>query len=554
VRHRIESGLLAVIAMMTAQGGYKTVVAKTRERNQTDLILVNGRVFTADPSQPYAEAVAIRGERVLAVGTSDEIAALADANTRRIDLQGHVAIPGINDAHYHFPSTPLGEHRLSFQSMEPSWQETQDALAEAVKQVPAGTWIFGVVGGTVVGEPEANRFALDRVAPDHPVYLMTYYGHGDIVNTKAMHALEVAEEEPDPMGGHFERVPGSKRINGRIFEYAQWSLWRGMASRIPDAELIKGMQALADEAVRYGVTTIQDMPFISPDRCVKLLQGAQVPIRVRVIRMSMTSVEGRDLAEGRDLPLRPFGQPTITVRGTKWILDGTPFEWGAALRGTYLDRPDWSGRLNFAETEIASMVRESLQWEDQLLLHCAGDKPIEALFEAMEEAQDVDWTEKRVRIEHGDALVGDLIPRARRLGVVVVQNPTHLSLVDLMRERYGLDTPFFPLRSLLEAGIPLAIGSDGPLNPYLNIMFAVLHPVHPAEALTLEEAVEAYTRGAAFAEFEEGEKGTISEGKLADIAVLSQDIFTMPVDALPTTESILTLVGGKVVYDAQALY
>jgi predicted amidohydrolase YtcJ len=251
--------------------------AKTSDRDQTDLILVNGRVFTTDPSQPYAEAVAIRGERVLAVGTSGEIAALAKSNTRRIDLQGHVTIPGINDAHAHFPSVDLGGHHLSFQSMEPSWQETQDALAEAVRAAPAGTWIFGVVGGTVLEEPTANRFALDRVAPDHPVSLIAFSGHGNIVNTKALTALEVAEEEPDPMGGYFERVPGSQRINGRIFEYAQWSFWRGMASRIPNADFIRDMQSLADEAVRYGVTSIQNMPFMSTAHCVKLLQEAQMP-------------------------------------------------------------------------------------------------------------------------------------------------------------------------------------------------------------------------------------------------------------------------------------
>ncbi len=527
--------------------------AKTSERHQTDLILVNGRIFTADPSQPYAEAVAIRGERVLAVGTSSEIATLTNSNTRCIDLQGHVTIPGINDAHAHFPSFDLGGHQLSLPSMEPSWRETQDALAEAVREAPAGTWIFGAVGSIVLDELEANRFALDRVAPDHPVSLIAYSGHGNIVNTKALHALEVAEEESDPMGGCFERVPGSQRINGRIFEYAQWSLSRSLANRIPDADLIRDVQSLADEAVRYGVTSIQNMPFMSPVRCVKLLQEAQLPMRVRVIRMPMTSIDGRDLTEGRDLPLHPSGQPVITVRGTKWILDGTPIERGGALRATYHDRPGWSGRLNFPETEIASMTHESLQWEDQLLLHCSGDKPVKVVFDAMEKVHDVDWIEKRVRIEHGDVLVGNLIPRARRLGVVVVQNPTHLSFVDLMRERYGPDAPFFPLHSLLEAGVPLALGSDGPLNPYLNIMFAILHPINPSEALTREEAIEAYTRGSAFAEFEEREKGTISQGRLADIAVLSQDIFTVPVEALPATESILTLVGGQIAYDAKVL-
>ena len=199
------------------------------------------------------------------------------------------------------------------------------------------------------------------------------------------------------------------------------------------------------------------------------------------------------------------------------------------------------------------MVQETLRWQDQLLVHCSGDKPVEVLFDAMEAIAGVDWAKKRVRIEHGDGVVGDLVPRARRLGAVVVQNPTHFALTDLIAQRFGQDTPFFPLRSLLEAGVPVAFGSDGPMNPYLNIMFAATHPVHPAEAITREQAVEAYTRGSAFAEFEEEDKGTIAPGKLADMAVLSQDIFTVPVDALLATESILTLVGGEIVYDAQAL-
>ncbi len=516
-----------------------------------DMILVNGKVFTADPSQPNAEAVAISGERILAVGNSDEMVALADSDTKRIDLQGHTVIPGINDAHYHFLLNPPGGYNLSFQNMEPSWQETQDALAKAVKELPAGTWIFGTVGLTIVMEPEATRFALDRIAPNHPVYLSAFYGHGDIINTEAMHALEIAEEELDPMGGYFERVSGSKQINGKIFEYAQWSLRRRLAGFVSNADLIEDLQDLAEQAIRFGITSIQDMPIISPDRYIELLREAQLPIRVHMIRFPTATVDGRDLTEGRDLPLHPFESSPFRVSGTKWILDGTPLERGGSLRGTYLDRPGWSGRLNFPEEEIASMVRESLQWDDQLLVHCAGDRPVEAVFNAMEQISEVDWTEKRVRIEHGDGVVADLIPRARRLGAVVVQNPTHLSLGDIMRERY--EKPLFPYRSLLEAGVPLAFGSDGPMNPYLNIMFAVTHPINPSEALTREQAVEAYTRVSAFAEFEEQEKGTIAAGKLADIAVLSQDIFTVPVEALPGTQSILTLVGGKIVYDADEL-
>jgi predicted amidohydrolase YtcJ len=167
---------------------------------------------------------------------------------------------------------------------------------------------------------------------------------------------------------------------------------------------------------------------------------------------------------------------------------------------------------------------------------------------AMEQHPGVDWKSRRVRFEHGDAIAGDLIPRALAMGVIVVQNPTHFSLVDLIAARYGAETPFFPLRTLLEAGIPVALGSDGPFNPYLNIMLASIDPVHPTEAITREQAVEAYTHGSAYAAFMENGTGRLEPGKLADLAVLSQDIFTVSPDRLPATESVLTIIGGQIVY------
>ncbi len=159
----------------------------------------------------------------------------------------------------------------------------------------------------------------------------------------------------------------------------------------------------------------------------------------------------------------------------------------------------------------------------------------------------------RVRIEHGDGLLPDLIPRARDFGVIVVQNPSHFAFRDIFADRYGEPFDYSPARSLIEAGLPFALGSDGPLNPYLNLMFAVMHPARPEEAITVEQAVEAYTRGSAFAEFQENEKGMIALGKLADLAVLSQDIFTVPVGQLPGTESVMTITGGDIVYNSGAL-
>lgn len=519
-----------------------------------DLILLNGKVFTAELGKPYAEAVAIRGERILAVGSSDEIKRLANAKTRVIDLQGRTVIPGINDAHFHFSPVPQGFH-LQFKSEEPSWAETLEALKDAVQKTPKGNWIFGLIGFNVLSEKAADRFALDRIAPEHPVLLRSYYGHGYIVNSKAMPLLQLAEEEPDPMGGYFERVGDSKTINGRFWEYAEWKPNRILANQVSDAQAIEELRKLANEAVRFGITSMQIMPSMPVDRFARLLVKADLPIRVRAIPFAMTSPNVRDLSEFEMLPKLNFPNSKVKASGIKWVLDGTPMERGAALREPYNDRPDWRGKLNFPESEIVKMVEESLRFKQQILFHCAGDRTAEVVFDALERVGvgKIDWRQKRVRIEHGDGISGDLIERAKKLGVIVVQNPTHFSIVDIIYARYSPQTKFFAARSLIEAGIPFALGSDGPMNPFLNIMLATIHPARPTEAITREQAVRAYTNGSAYAEFAEGEKGTLTKGKLADLAVLSQDVFTAPVPELPKTQTLLTIVVGKIVYDAKIL-
>ena len=528
-------------------------ISASRQQAPADMVLFNGKVFTADPGRPYAEAVAIRGERILAVGSVDDIKRLANAKTRLIDLQGRTVIPGINDAHFHFVPDPQGFH-LQFKSQDPSWAETLEAIKRAVQETPKGQWIFGNIGMNVLSEKSANRFALDRFAPEHPVLLRSYYGHGYIVNSKAMPLLQLAEEEPDPMGGYYERVGHSQRINGRFWEYAEWKPNRILASEASDEQAIEELKNLAGEAVGFGITSMQIMPMMPIDRFAKLLVKADLPIRVRAIPFAMTSTKSRDLSEFKMLSRLKLRNSKVKATGIKWVLDGTPFERGAALREPYNDRPDWRGRLNFPASEILKMVKESLTFNQQILFHCAGDRCAEAVFDALEKVGSgkIDWRQKRVRIEHGDGVSGDLIERAKKLGVVVVQNPTHFLIVDIIYARYSSNTKFFMARSLIEAGIPFALSSDGPMNPFLNIMLAAIHPARPSEAVTRDQAVRAYTSGSAYAEFAENEKGALTKDKLADLTVLSQDIFSAPVPELPKTRSLLTIVGGKIVYEAPA--
>ena len=235
------------------------------------------------------------------------------------------------------------------------------------------------------------------------------------------------------------------------------------------------------------------------------------------------------------------------------MFDGTPIERLAAVREPFADRAGERGRLNLTADRIAQIAGWAYGSEDPLAVHAVGDRAIEAYISALEQAGRPEiWARKRPRLEHGDLLMPDLIPRAKALGLVVVQNPAHFTLRDPLLASLGAERlrHVQPMKSLLDAGIPLALGSDGPLSPFLNILFATTHPVNPAEALTREQAVIAYTHGSAYAEFTEREKGRLIPGAVADIAVLSADVFAVPPNELPSLHSVLTLIGGRPVHNA----
>lgn len=541
-RFILATGILALNAL-------PVVFAQTPS---ADLILVNGKVFTSNARQPYVEALAIKGDRIVAVGTSKEVIALASKETKRIDLAGRTVIPGINDAHLHLGVEP-SHYDLPLKSNDPTWQEMTDALTAAASKVAKGTWIEGVFGATILDDPHATRAALDAPSPDDLIVLSDWTGHASLLNTAAMRKLGIREDEPDPAGGMFVKNHG--KLTGMAFEYAQFQVARRYAGVVNDDAAISQLSSFFDGATRLGITTLQDMASeILADRCAALFQRTPPPLRVRVMWFGLSDEQGRLTSEGRASNLHP--SPLVTVSGTKWILDGTPIEHSAAMRQPYTDRPSASGELDFSEKEMENMLRESLQRNDQLMVHVVGDRTVETFLNAMEATGgEKVWAQRRVRLEHGDGLMPDLVPRAKRLGVIVVQNPTHFTLGELLAKRFGekRSQELLPVRSLLEAGIPIALGSDGPLNPFLNIMLAASHPGNPKEAITREQAVVAYTLTSAYAEFAEKDKGSLEPGKLADLAVLSQDIFAVPAGDLPKTESVLTMVGGKVVYDAKVL-
>ena len=522
---------------------------------RADLIFLNGKIFTSDPSRSNATALAIRGGLIQAVGDDNVVRKLAGQNTRIIDLGGRTVVPGFNDAHAHFGPMFQGID-LEFNTHEPTWAQTQAAIEKAVANAPKGKWIFGAVGGTVINDPSANRATLDRIAPENPVLLNAYFGHGSIINSRGLEVFKISDSMKDPAGGRFERGEKTRKLTGRMFEYPAWNLHRILVEQGTDEQLTAELQKQASYAASLGITTMQLMPGFSTGRFVRILNGAKLPVRVRAISFPGTTANGRDLGDVRSLATSKPTSQNISVSGIKWILDGTPIERGAAMRTAYLDTPGSTGHLNFSVSEIEKIVRESIEADQQLLLHAVGDLAVEAALDAMDKVgaeRKIHWPSKRVRIEHGEGVTGDLVERARKLGVIVVQNPSHFTVVEEIHTRWGRETKFSSQRSLINSGVRYAIGSDGPMNPFLNIMFAATHPARPGEAITREEAVRAYTSGSAYAEFAESRKGMLRAGMLADLAVLSQDIFIVPLGALPGTTSVLTIVGGHIVHDANVL-
>jgi len=515
-----------------------------------DLILAGGKVFTADPARPWAEAVAIAGERIVAVGSSAEVRSLAGSATRVVELQKRVVVPGFNDAHAHVgPGSGPGVS-LSFASNDPPLADVLKALATEAARAPAGTWLRGDIGVRVLDDPAATRATLDPLTPNHPVLLVAWTGHGGLLNTAALRALGVADDEPDPPGGWFGRVRGTSQLSGIAHEYALIRLKRRLGERVGHGDAVASVRGYVEQALKLGITSVQDMGTALPAPALAdLLREAGAPLRWRVIRFAMEPPSADDAAEGKGRD----DKTGVVVWGRKWVLDGTPVERLAATRRPYADRPAWTGRLDFPAEEIRAAVEHARRDREQVLFHVVGDAAAAAALSALETAGGPEvWRPLRPRFEHADGLAPDLVTRAAALGVTVVQNPSHLALPEVMFARFGYENMagFQPMKSLLAAGVPLALGSDGPPSPFLNILFAVTHPTNRREALTREQAIAAYTRGSAFAEFAEAEKGTLAPGMLADLAVLSQDVFTVEEGRLPETTSVLTVIGGRVVYDA----
>jgi predicted amidohydrolase YtcJ len=527
-------------------------------------IYYNGKVFTSNERHLWAEGVVVQDSLIVFVGTTQQVLAFKKADTKLVDLKGATMVPGFNDAHVHpfdptvFPHAVVLNLATDFlPNPGPSLQDILTLVRRGAAENPPGTWLMASTGTNVVEDPKTTRLALDEAAPNHPVLLAPWFGHGTVINTKAMQIVGIGEQEPNPVGGFYDRFPGSNVINGVLHEYAEHQLRRYFAGLMTDQELRAMYERFAASAARMGYTSVQEMSVGVPQaRHLDVVAQSNIPIRWRVICFPLSLDESCD-APSQFSPARPF--PRLTASGIKWIADGTDIERLAFLREDYADAPGVRGQPNFPTDVLDQQLKRSLRGpilESQPLFHTVGDATADMILDRMSAvASDAQWRLRRPRIEHGTLLRQDHYESARSKGAFIVQNPVHFALAPIAAARFSPDqlAEVDPMRSLLNANIKVALGSDAivaPGNPFLDLFFALIQPTHPSEALTIEQAVIAYTRTSAEAEFQELWKGTIEPGKLADLVVLSQDIFHVAPPDIPRTQTLLTIVGGKVVYDA----
>ncbi|WP_269514539.1 amidohydrolase [Brevundimonas subvibrioides] len=497
---------------------------------QVDLLLRNGRVFTGDPSHPWASSIAISGERIVALSDDPLGADLSMQPARAIDLEGRFVMAGVNDAHDHVGGVPFGQvvTTPTPAMRNPPMSEVRAALVAAAGAAAPGTWLHLVAGPLVLADPTTPSM-LDEAAGDHPAIISAWWGHGVVINAIGRRRLNLSDDSPEIPGGLLVRDPEG-RLTGQLDEYAGWSVLKALHSSAGVEATADYLTAYAQRRLAEGVTTVQIMEGNqSPDVFLAAVRRADVPLRLRIIRFPITNLDGStDNWIASDLPAR------ARVSGVKWVLDGTPID-GLAYRTTpYEGRGDWRGRLNFDPEHLRAQLRLALDQNEPLVLHAVGDATARLVLDQMEAmAAAEQWRQRRVRIEHANGITGAQVARAAALGIVI-----------------GQPRPTSPIRSWREAGIPVAYGSDGGFPPF--VAFAqVTDPANP-HSVSREEAIGLLTTGPALGEFAEAELGRLVPGMLADIVVLSQDITTAPQTSLAETRSVLTIVGGQIAFDGRA--
>jgi predicted amidohydrolase YtcJ len=531
-----------------------------------DLVIVNASVHTMDTSQPVAEAVAIHGNRIVAMGASKEIEKMAGSRTRVVDAQKRVVLPGFNDSHVHFLS---GGFQLS--SVDLRDASTPQELAERIRQfaqkLPAGRWI---TGGDWDHErwPEAKlptKDLIDTFTPDTPVFVNRLDGHMALANSLALRLAGVTRQTLDPPGGIIVRDPKTAEPSGILKDAAQNFVWKVIPPSSFE-ERLTAARAATEYAAKLGVTSVQDMSAGNDVGVYQtLLDRGELKTRIYAVsplpsweRLASTGVRAH------------FGTEMLRMGGLKGFADGSLGSTTALFYEPYQDSPNTSGIAGdemYPEGAMLDRVREADKAGLQVMIHAIGDRANDLILTIYEQVEREDGKrDRRFRIEHAQHLRRQDIPRFARDKVVASMQPYHA--IDDGRwaeKRIGKERAktTYAFRSLLDSGAVLAFGTDwtvAPMNPMFSIYAAVTRRTLdgknpkgwvPEQKISVEEAVRAYTVGSAYAEFQESVKGTITPGKLADLVILSRDIFKIDPKDIETTKVVMTILDGRLIYEGR---
>lgn len=532
-----------------------------------DLVLRNGKIVTVDDTNPVAQALAVRGNEIVAVGTNDEVDAYRSEMTTVIDLDGQLAIPGFIEGHGHFLGVGNAQMQLRLMDSQ-NWEEVVSVVAAAVEQAQPGQLIRGrgwhqekwdpLPEPNVEGFPLHDR--LSEVSPDNPVLLTHASGHATFANALAMEMSGITRDTPNPDGGEILRDSRNNPI-GVFRETASRLLSAASADATPPDPRRQAELAVA-EALSKGVTSFQDAgsSFETVDLLKNMVDDGDLGIRLWVmLRESNEALAAR----GADYRMVGYGNNHLTVRAIKRSIDGALGSRGAWLLEPYSDSPESTGLNTTTPESISNTAAWAIANDFQLCVHAIGDRAnretldiFQRVFEANPDKTDLRW-----RDEHTQHLHPDDIPRFAELGVIASMQGVHCTsdapyVVARLGEQRAEEGAYV-WKTLLETGAVVSNGTDAPvedISPLANYYATVSRKLadgslfYPDQRLSRLEALQTYTINAAIAAFEEDIKGSLSVGKLADITVLSKDVMTISEDEIPSTEVVYTIVGGKVMY------
>ncbi len=539
-------------------------VAAARPAETPDLVLYNGIIYTVDPARPRVEAVAIKGERILAVGSGKEMRALAGPSTKQVDLKGRFAMPGFNDAHIHLANG--GQARLAVElTGSRTLAEFQQRIRARLNDYKPGEWVTGRGWDHTIWPVKKfpTRWDLDAVSAQHPMIFTRVDGHVAVANSLALQKAGVTKETPNPPGGEIERGPDGE-ATGMLLERAQ-GLVRRVVPEITPAQRRRGLELALAEAARHGITSVQDNSGWEDFLLYEELKK-EGKLTLRVTEWLPFTAPLDRLEEMRKRG--GTADPWLRTGALKGVADGTLGSRTAHMLAPFADDSSKSGIPIIPPDQLRQMAIERDKAGFQIAIHAIGDAANRSALDAFSAARAANGRrDSRHKIEHAQVIAISDIARFRELGVVASMQPCHhTSDMRWAGQRLGPERSrgAYAWDSLLKNHVTLAFGTDypvEPLNPMIGLWACVTRKMLPdappggpagawvpEEAISLDECISSYTLGSAYAEFAEKDKGQIQPGKLADIVVLSNDVTQVTPERILKTEVLMTFVGGRLVY------